>query len=170
MQSRFPHRSRWQWTWEHTSCSCAQLDHILVNSKWVRPVTNSLSYNTPELISDHCILTARFSIQFRSSKGTKSKRLHFAWEKLTQTPGRQADFAVAISNRFDAPSLPDDDVQVLYSGIVSSAQNAAEEVPGKPSKRSTHLWVSARTEELVHIRPTPYCLRVDLSQKTHIIF
>lgn len=50
----------------------------------------------------------------------------------TQTPGRQANFTLAISNRFDALSLPDDDVQVLYSGIVPTVQNATEEVVGKP--------------------------------------
>ena len=43
-------------------------------------------------------------------------------------------------------SLPDDDVQVLYSGIVSTVQNAAEEVVRKPPKRSTHHWVIARLE------------------------
>lgn len=47
------------------------------------------------------------------------------------------------------PSLPLDDVQVLYSGIVSTVQNTAEEVVGKPPKRSTHHWVSARLEDLV---------------------
>ena len=48
------------------------------------------------------------------------------------------------------PSLPDDDVQVLSSGIVSTVQNAAEEVVRKPPKRSTHHRVSARLEDLVH--------------------
>lgn len=56
----------------------------------------------------------------------------FPWSSCrTQTPGRQANFTLAISNRFDALSLPDD-VQVLYSGIVSTIQNATEEVVGKP--------------------------------------
>lgn len=64
---------------------------------------------------------------------------------MTQTPGWQADFALAISHCFDALSLPDGDVQVLYSGIVSTVQNAAEEVV-----RSTHYGVSARLEDLVH--------------------
>ena len=69
---------------------------------------------------------------------------------MTQTPGRQADFALAISHCFDALSLPDRDVQVLYSGIVSTVQNAAKEVVRKPPKRSTHYGVSARLEDLVH--------------------
>lgn len=49
-------------------------------------------------------------------------------------------------------SLPDDDVQVLYSVfyIVSTVQNAAEEVVRKPPKRSIDHWVSARLEDLVH--------------------
>ena len=69
---------------------------------------------------------------------------------MTQTSGRQPDFALAISHCFDALSLPDDDVQVLYSGIFSTVQNVAEEVVRKPPKCSTHHGVSARLEDLVH--------------------
>ena len=69
---------------------------------------------------------------------------------MTQTPGRQTVFALAISHCFDALSLPDDDAQVLYLGIVSTVQNATEEVVREPPKRSTHNGVSARLEDLVH--------------------
>ena len=151
-QSRFPHRPGWQWTWEHTSRSRAQLCHILVNLKWVRSVTNCRAYNNPELGSDHRILTVPFLIRFRSSRGTKCKCFRIDCEKLSQTLGLQANFALAVSNRFDALSLPDDDVQVLYFDIVSTIQTAAEEVAVKPPKRSTHRWVSARTVDLVRQR------------------
>ena len=77
VQSRFPHPPKRMWTWKHPIGSLAQLDHILVNSKWIRSVTNCRAYNSVEIDSDHRILSARFNIRFRASKGKSNLRTRF---------------------------------------------------------------------------------------------
>ena len=64
---------------------------------------------------------------------------------ITQTPGRQANFA--LRSLFLTMTFK---FFTLFFYIVSTVQNAAEEVVRKPPKRSIHHWVSARLEDLVH--------------------
>ena len=64
---------------------------------------------------------------------------------MTQTPGQQANFA--LRSLFLTMTFK---FFTLFFYIVSTVQNAAEEVVRKPPKRSIHHWVSARLEDLVH--------------------
>ena len=56
-QSRFPHPLGRLWTWNHPAGSKHQLDHILINSKWVNSLRNCRAYNSVELDSDHRIVS-----------------------------------------------------------------------------------------------------------------
>lgn len=56
---RFKHRKGRMWTWEHPNYNLsnphAQLDHVLINAKWVNSLRNCRAYNTVEIDSDHRI-------------------------------------------------------------------------------------------------------------------
>ncbi|CAF4028768.1 unnamed protein product, partial [Rotaria magnacalcarata] len=57
-QSRFPQPQSRSWTWLHpNNNSKAQLDHILINGKWINSIRNVRAYNTVELNSDHRIVS-----------------------------------------------------------------------------------------------------------------
>ena len=51
-QHRFSQPSRRQWTWTHSSVSKAQIDHILIRSKWVNSLRNCRSYSSEVLDLD----------------------------------------------------------------------------------------------------------------------
>ena len=153
VQSRFPQPDKSLWTWRHPKGSVAQLDHILVNGKWIRSVTNCRAYNSLEIGSDQRILSARFKIRFRFSKGNPCQRPRYNWDKLIDEPATQAIYATELSNRFSLlrPSS-DDNIQQFYDDTTRSISETAKEVLGAPPKRQAHQWVSKTTLELLNNR------------------
>ncbi|CAF1118890.1 unnamed protein product [Didymodactylos carnosus] len=68
IQSKFRHRQGRLWTWRHTSGQTAQLDHILVNSKWRNSIRNCRAYNTMNVDSDHRVVCYKFKLRLRATK------------------------------------------------------------------------------------------------------
>ena len=81
-QSRFPQPRKRLWTWMHPGGSTHQLDHILINSKWVNSLRNCRAFNSVELDSDHRILSVLLTTSLRTSKGKPCKRSKYNWKKL----------------------------------------------------------------------------------------
>ncbi|CAF1687472.1 unnamed protein product, partial [Adineta ricciae] len=78
-QTRFPQPQSRSWTWLHPNGKYkAQLDHILINGKWLNSIRNVRAYNTVELNSDHRIVSAQLSISVRATKENKNKRIKSA--------------------------------------------------------------------------------------------
>ena len=149
VQSRFPQPSRRQWTWKHPRGSKAQLDHILVNAKWVRSITNCRAFNSIELDSDHRIVSANFRIRFRKFKQTPSNRVKYDWNKVIENPEICQQYQLELKNRFDALSQVDDDPETMYKNIVEIIGETAQNVIGNPPKRGSKKWVSDATLTLV---------------------
>ena len=105
-QMRFPLPRNHLWTWTHPSGSTHQLDHIVINSKWVNPPRNCWGYNSVELDSDHCIVSIRLATSLWTSKGKPSKRPKFTWKKL-QDPAIRDEFLLELSNRFQVLNMDD---------------------------------------------------------------
>ena len=82
VQSCFPKPSRRQWTWKHPCESKVQLDHILVNPKWVRSITNCRASNSIDLGSDNKIVSADLKIRFRKFTQTPSGRKKYDLNKV----------------------------------------------------------------------------------------
>ena len=56
-QSKFQHRPGRLWTWTHPGgARQAQLDHIIINSKWTNSLRNCRAYSSVNLQSDHRIV------------------------------------------------------------------------------------------------------------------
>ncbi|CAF1276691.1 unnamed protein product [Adineta ricciae] len=73
-QTRFPQPQSRSWAWLHPNGkSKAQLDHILINGKWLNSIRNVRAYNTVELNSDHRIVSAQLSISLRATKENKQE-------------------------------------------------------------------------------------------------
>ena len=59
-QHRFPQPNKHQWTWMHTSFGVtAQIDYILILSKWINSLRNCRGYNTVKLDTNSRIVTVR---------------------------------------------------------------------------------------------------------------
>ena len=48
-RTRFRHPKSRTWTWKHATGKTAQLDHIMINGKWLNSIKNVRAYNTVEL-------------------------------------------------------------------------------------------------------------------------
>ena len=89
-QFRFPHPKGRVWTWEHPSDQRAQLDHIIINAKWLNSVRNCRAYWSVELDSDHRVVSAIVRISLRIHDANPVKRKRYDWKKLEPVPIRVA--------------------------------------------------------------------------------
>ena len=144
-QLRFPHPHGTLWTWSHPAGLKHQLDHILINSKWVNSLCNCRAYNSVELNSDHRIVSIQFDLltSLRSNKKTRCKRPKFNWKKL-KNPDTKDEFQLELSNRFEGLALDDQsiDLSERYASFGSTVRDVAEEVHGKKETRGLPSWVS----------------------------
>ena len=100
-QTRFRHPKSRTWTksrtghgHRHATGTKAQLDHILINGKWLNSIKNVRAYNTVELKSDHRIVTASLAISLRAPKTKAQKRMKYDWNKLKLDTALQAQFNI----------------------------------------------------------------------------
>lgn len=155
--SRFPHRKGRQWTWEHPSGKTAQLDHILISSKWVNSVRNCRAYDTMNIDSDHRVLCANVNISFRTSKSNKLVRAKYNTELLNDIV-KSCRFDIELRNRFDKLRELNDEIdhydprvriQPRYDALERAIQETSEEVLGKKSKDASKPWISRTTNTLL---------------------
>ena len=88
-QMRFRQPRGRLWTRTHSAGSVHQLDHILINSKWVNSLRNCRAYNSVELDSDHLILGITLSISLRTSRGKPCSQSKFNWNKFRDSAIRE---------------------------------------------------------------------------------
>jgi len=144
----FPHPRGRTWTWTHPGGSLHQLDHILINSKWVNSLRNCRAYNSVELDSDHRIVSITLKTSLRTSKGKPCKRPKFNWKKL-QDPATREEFQLELSNRFNA--LKTDNTSTIterYREFETTVKEVAEKVVGKCKPCGMPSWVSEATKKL----------------------
>ena len=134
VQSRFPQPSRRQWIWKHPRGSKAQLDHTLVNAKWVRSITNCRAFNSTELDSDHRTVSANFRIRFRKFEQTPSDRVKYDWNKAIENQEIRQQYQVELKNCFDALSYDDENPEKIHKSIAEIIAEAAQRVIGNPPK------------------------------------
>ncbi|KAI8514995.1 hypothetical protein Bbelb_075860 [Branchiostoma belcheri] len=148
-QSRFPQPSKRLWTWMHPGGSTQQLDHILINGKWLNSLRNCRAYNSVELDSDHRILSVMLVSSLRTSKGKPCRRPKFNWKKL-RTAETKKEFQVELSNRFQGLAFDDASTPITkrYGQWEKAVAETAEKVVGKCKPTGAPSWVSERTLKL----------------------
>lgn len=156
-QTRFPHPASRLWTWQHPANRNkdnehrSQIDHILINGKWINSIKNVRAYNTVELMSDHRIVSARIKISLRAPIGDRNKRVKFDWNKLHHSEILTEQFQLALTNRF--ASLPvDSDVQSKYDHFAKTLEEVALEKIGKLKKEPKKNWVKPSTLDVLDSR------------------
>ena len=66
--TRKPHPNRQKWSGQYPNGSKTQLDHVILRRKWINSLQNCRCYNTVEIDSDHCIVTANLKFSLRTNK------------------------------------------------------------------------------------------------------
>jgi hypothetical protein len=157
-QTRFPHPKSRLWTWQCPKWSNKteehryQIDHILINGKWLNSVKNVRAYNSVEIGSDHRIVSAKIKISFRATEQNKIKRHKFNWSKLQQDPGIQSQFNIEVKNRFESLRNESDALQVKFDNFEKAVEETATEILGKLKRKPKRPWVSTGTMELLSKR------------------
>ena len=128
-QMRFPQPRDRLWTWPHPAGSVHQLDHILINSKWVNSLRNCRAYNSVELNSDHRILSITLSISLRTSRGKPCKRVKFNWNKLRDSAIRK-QYQIEVSKKFSVLQVANSSVPISqrYDHLKMQSHEAVERV------------------------------------------
>lgn len=165
---RFKHRKGRLWTWEHPNHNLnephAQLDHIIINGKWVNSLRNCRAYNSVEVDSDHRIVCARIDISLRSNTKNQFKRKRFNIELLKYKEYREK-FNANLQNRFGALEIENTQIQKMYDEFESTIESTCTDVLGIRPKRNCPGWVSAKTIELLDRRDK--AKRIFQSRRTH---
>ncbi|KAL0159315.1 hypothetical protein M9458_043040, partial [Cirrhinus mrigala] len=94
---------------------------------------------------------ARIKIKLRVERQNKCTRTKFDWAKLKASEQLQAQFNVAVRNRFLAlqEECGDSGLQAKYNSFERSVEETANELLGKLKKPKTKHWVSKSTTDLL---------------------
>jgi len=71
---------------EHLSGQRAQLDHVIINAKWLNSLRNCRAYGSVELDSDHRIVSATVKSSLRIQAANPVKCKQCDWKKLEPVP------------------------------------------------------------------------------------
>ena len=144
VQSFFKHPHKHMWTHRRPNGQLVQLDHILINRKWFKSITNCRTYNSPEINSDHKIVVAHVKITLKAYN--KNKRTpQVDWNSLSNTNISTRFQNVITAKLTNTPNIPDP--QGKYNNLISAIQTAGNILP-KISKGTKRKLVSDQTDAI----------------------
>ncbi|CAF1615910.1 unnamed protein product, partial [Adineta ricciae] len=102
-QTRFPQPQSRSWTWLHPNGkSKAQLDHILINGKWLNSIRNVRAYNTVELNSDHQIVKDKLE---QLKQAALSNQIRTTWCLVDEISGKRRHNSASQIKRADGTRI-----------------------------------------------------------------
>lgn len=98
----FPHKAIHKLIWRSPDGrSFNQIDHIIVNGKWRRSLTDVRAFRGADVFSDHHLITATVKLKLRKVKKQNQQRKQLDTTKL-KCPSTKQQFVLEIRNRFQA--------------------------------------------------------------------
>ena len=156
----FKHHARHLYTWsapqnEETSREIRnQIDYILIKQRFRNSVVNVKTFPGADCNSDHNPVVMKMRTRLKRLEKPKTK-LRLDIEKLNSSVTHQQQFAVEVSNRFQALSESTEDgiqederesVNDRWNNVKKALTESAEAVLGKSEKRKRAAWM---TEEIL---------------------
>ena len=157
----FKHPKTRLWTHRRPNGNLEQLDHILVNSKWINSIRNCRAYNTVEVNSDHRILSTKLQISLQAHKKRQPTNKK-CWEQLRDI-NKSREFNNKFKtnyqellqshdvNNMDTPQ----NLQNKYDAFVQAITTTAKETIPKKQRTKKHNPVSQLTECTRKLRNQP---------------
>jgi len=146
--SSFRRKDIHRWTWiSHDGHTQKEIDHILVNRRWSRVITNCMVPKGLEFHTDHRAVVADVSVRLKAS-------YHQINHPMKVDVSRLRDEDVAKSNAegvtcFDwSVNYDSQDVERKWSAFKDAIQSAAAVAIGPPRRRRTE-WISNATLKIV---------------------
>ena len=150
LKAKFQKRSSKKWTFTYANKTKAQLDHILINSKWKSSAINCAAYNTFETItSDHKIVTAKVRLCLRTNKKRKLSP-KYDWGTILTDDYIKQQYSASVQNRFETLQQQniENDTNLAYQNItLAHKAAAAENIPVIHTSKRPAPWHSKLIEE-----------------------
>ena len=142
----FPHRKINKVTWISPDMITEnQIDHIKISRRWRRTLQDARACRGADFGSDHTLLVCKLMIKIARNKETGLQRHpHFDTTKL-KTEDRQKEFAITLTNRFQAlADLEDSSLEKKLERVRSAFDATGQEVLGC-KQRQHKPWISDNT-------------------------
>ena len=125
-----------QWTWDSPDQRTHnKIYYIIVSNKWKRCVTNSRSFPSADVGSDHQLVMANMKLKFKTKTKPNHPKRYEVFKLKNETTRRK--YEIEIGGRF-APLLNDEetDANTLWEGIKSAINDTSKDLLGykKPKK------------------------------------
>ena len=136
------------WTWKSPDQKTHnKIDFIIINKKWKHCITNSRSFPSADVASDHQLVLANLRLKFiRTSKANLPKRYDVF--KL-RDPDTRNKYKIEIGGRF-GPLLTKEgvDVNSAWEDIKTAFNNTSESLLGTKKPHQSKPWISSEVLDL----------------------
>ena len=123
--TRKPHPDRHKCSWQHPNGNKAQSDHVILRGKWINSLHNCCCYNTVEIDSNHCIVTATMKFSFRTTKKTPNITI-YNHKAIISNEHVGNKFQLEFTTRFEHVYISDkDSVQTTYDKLEKALNKTA---------------------------------------------
>ncbi|XP_072023049.1 craniofacial development protein 2-like [Amphiura filiformis] len=129
-----------QWTWESPDGKTRnKIDYVMINNKWKTSISNSRSFPSADVGSDHQLVISDLRVKFK-----KKQKAPFQ-----KTDSVKQDYEVTIGGKF-APlmNLDTTDVEDIWTGVKIAFNDTSNAVLGSKKSNKQEQWIS---EEVIHL-------------------
>ena len=148
----FPHKDIHKYTWTSPNSKFKnQIDHITINNKFRRSMTDTRTYRGADMGSDHNLVLAKIKLKLCRIVRPRGTREMYDVNKL-RNPEIQKEFVLELRNRFsclteeeteseDLDSGGNDNIERCWKNVKTAYSTTAKKVLGY-KKRKSKTWIS----------------------------
>ena len=154
-----------QWTWESPDQRTHnKIYYIIISNKWKRCVTNSRSFPSADVGSDHQLVMANMKLKLKTKTKPNHPKRYEVFKLKNETTRRK--YEIEIGGRF-APLLNDEetDANTLWEGIKSAINDTSKDLLGYKKPKKPKPWISADVIKLSEERSKVKVLKKTDSSK-----
>ena len=125
---------------------------MILRGKWINSLRICRCYNTVEIDSDHCTVTATVKFSFGTTKKTRNITM-YNHKVIISNEHVRNKFQLELTNQFEHLYIGDKDpVQTAYDKLEKALNKTALKSLPKKEKEAKKPWVSSQSSDLIKQR------------------